>query len=211
MNETMKSYLFLISALLITTHLKAEETQVVTDPISSGLEDLKKTGSLIALKPALDAIDKKNEKLSAREKLESYLEFVNRIMTVYDPKFDTNPPEAFLNLTPGPGPIPGRGITSGMDPKDIPDKKVREDYEHALSENAKNIKFTTVQIVVRRVLADLGKRYSATLKSPELGNADRADAIEKIKKTSLPAVLKDKFISDQEAVKPQSPSVKTSK
>lgn len=181
------------------------------DPIKTSLENLKQTGSSVALKPALASIDEKNAKVSTQKKIEAYIDFMNQIMAIYDPQFDTNPPELFLNLMPGPGPVPGRGLTAGMDPKDIPDKAIREAYERAIAENAKNIKHTNIQKTLRKTLEDLARKYSAALKAHDLSDTERADAVEKIRKTTLPTALKDKFIPEQEGVKPQPPSGETSK
>ncbi len=205
----MKPHLLLITSLLTAGPLIAVEPK--DDPVISSLENLKKPGFLNALDPAIASIEEKTKKLSAKNKLRVYTDFIDRIMAIYDPQFDTNPPQLFLNLMPGPGPIPGPGYNSGMDPKDIPDKKVRDDYERAIAQNSKNIQSARIQKTLREALGELGKSYLETLKSPEISEAERSCAIEKIRKIPLPSVLKSKFIPEQEAAKPQSPTDSSSK
>ncbi len=184
----MKPSLFIISSFLIATHVTGSESQESIDPIKTGLLKLQQTGESEALKPAITSFKEKLSKLSPQKKLEAYLDFINQIMVVYDPNFDVKPPAVFLNLSPGPG------YDSGISPEAITDKKTREAYERALAENAKNNKITSIQRAARNALDGLGSGYAAALKSPELSDQDRANAIEKIKTSNLPDLLKARII-----------------
>jgi hypothetical protein len=196
----MKLKSLLITMFLSNLHLFGVEPPLDKEQITTALSTFQKQGDAKDLNRAIELLDIQNKGMTTSQRVDTFISFAEKLTLIYDPEFDINPPQIFLNVSPG------VGYESGISPADVADKKVRADYERRLSQNIANAKAVRIQTAIRQGLDKLAHLCGVALDSREMSSPDKQKAALAINRSSLPKRFKEYPVLQEAANKALHPT-----